>query len=350
MIRGATPLTVRNDEFVSKPGRPQVTTLLIEEKSYKRLEPEIKAISPELKALLIGADGSLSMDNQKVEGSNIKPDIAWLNIEILFSGIIEKFVKLVLETGTVQWLQTFMAGLDFPFYREMLGKGIRITRSNAQAVAIAEYVLSNVLVQYQGVFERRKHQTAHAWRITGFREIWRTKWLIVGFGNIGQEIAKRVRAFEAEVVGVRRSSADHPLADAMITLDRVSEYLPQADVVVLACALNQETRELANQAFFQKMKKESTLVNIARGKLVNQKDMIEALRAGRPARAILDVFDPEPLEPDSPLWDMDNVIITPHSSNAGNGTHPRGDRLFLENLSRFLEGRPLLHETYPESL
>jgi len=327
-----------------------VTTLLIQEKSYERLEKEIKAISPGLKALLIAADGSLSLDNQKIESGKVKPDLAWLNIEILFSGAMEKFVKLVLEAGTVRWLQTFMAGLDFPFYGEMLRQGIRITRSNAQVIAIAEYVLSNVMAQYQGVLDRRKHQLAHVWRTTGFREIWRTKWLIIGFGNIGQEIAKRVRAFEAEVVGVRRSGAEHPLADTMIRLDRISEYLPQADVVVLACALNQETRELADQAFFQKMKKEATFVNIARGKLVKQKDMIEALKTGRPARAILDVFDPEPLEEDSPLWDMENVIITPHSSNAGNGTHPRGDRLFLENLSRFLEGRPLLNEADPESL
>jgi phosphoglycerate dehydrogenase-like enzyme len=327
-----------------------VTTLLIEEKSYRRVKKEIKALSPDLNVILINADGSLSANNQKVDAAAIKPDIAWLNIEILLSGLIEKFVRLVLDAGTVKWLQTFMAGLDFPFYGEMLRKGIRITRSNAQAIAIAEYVMANVMVQYQGVFDRRRHQTAHVWQITGFRELWQTKWLIVGFGNIGQEIAKRARAFACEVIGVRRSSKEHSLADTMITLDRVSEYLPQADVVVLACALNQETRELANKAFFKKMKKTATFVNIARGKLVNQKDLIEALQAGSPGRAILDVFDPEPLESDNPLWDMDQVIITPHSSNAGSGTHSRGDILFLENLSRFLEGHPLLHEADPEHL
>jgi phosphoglycerate dehydrogenase-like enzyme len=327
-----------------------VTTLLIEEKSYQRLKKEIKTISPDLDFLMIGAGGSLSTENEKIDAMILKPDIAWLNIEILFSGVMEKFVRLVLEGGTVKWLQTFMAGLDFPFYGEMMRKGIRITRSNAQAIAIAEYVLANVMMQYQGVFDRKRHQTAHAWQVTGFRELWKTKWLIVGFGNIGQEIAKRVRAFDCEVVGVRRSTNPHPLADTVITLDRLSEYLPQADVVVLACALNNETRELANRAFFQKMKKRATFVNIARGKLVNQKDMIEALQAGTPAWAILDVFDPEPLEADSPLWDMDNVVITPHSSNAGSGTHSRGDNLFLENLSRYLKGQALLHEADPKGL
>jgi phosphoglycerate dehydrogenase-like enzyme len=325
-----------------------VTTLLIEEKSYDRLKKEISALHPGLDVILIGADGRLSVGNETVEAGTIKPDIAWLNIEILMSGIMDKFVRLVLGSGTVQWLQTFMAGLDFPFYGEMLGKGIRITRSNAQAIAIAEYVLANVMAQYQGVLERKRHQTEHVWKGIGFREIWQTKWLIIGFGNIGQEIAKRVRSFDGEVVGVRRSSATHPLADTVITLDRVSEYLPQADVVVLACALTPETRELAGRAFFEKMKKNATFVNIARGKLVNQADLIQALRTGKPARAILDVFDPEPLESDSPLWDMEQVIITPHSSNAGSGTPARGERLFLENLSRFLQDRPLLHEADPE--
>ena len=327
-----------------------MTTLLIEEKSYERIKKEIKALSPELNVLMIGPGGRLSAENEEIDAATLKPDIAWLNIEILFSGVMEKFVKLVLEAGTIRWLQTFMAGLDFPFYGEMMRKGIRITRSNAQAIAISEYVLANVMMQYQAVFDRRRHQTAHAWKVTGFRELWRTKWLIVGFGNIGQEIAKRVRAFDCQVVGVRRSGGEHPLADTMITLDRLPEYLPQADVVVLACALNKETREMADKAFFQKMKKTATFVNIARGKLVNQKDMIEALQAGTLAGAILDVFDPEPLEADSPLWDMDNVIITPHSSNAGSGTHSRGDMLFLENLSRYLKGQPLLHEADPKGL
>jgi phosphoglycerate dehydrogenase-like enzyme len=321
-----------------------MATLLIEEKSFRRLEKEIKTIGSDIEAILMGADGALSAQGRMIDPKAVKPDLAWLNIEIFLSGLVEKFVQLILEAGSVKWLQTFMAGLDFPFYEVMLKKGIRITKSNAQAVAIAEYVVANVMAQYQGVFDRRRHQKAHEWRLTGFRELWQTKWLIIGFGNIGQEIARRLRAFEVQVIGVRRSAGNHPLADIMITLDRLSEVLSQADVVVLACALNAETRGMADRSFFQKMKKNATLVNIARGKLVQQSDLIEALRQGTPARAILDVFDPEPLEPDSPLWDMDQVIISPHSSNAGSGTHARGDTLFLENLRRFVNGQPLLNE------
>ena len=204
------------------------------------------------------------------------------------------------------------------------------------------------MAHFQGIFERRQNQMSHEWRLTGFRELWHTKWLIIGFGNIGQEIAKRVRAFDCQVIGVRRTTDDHPLADSIITLEEIFEFLPQADVVVLACALNKETRGFANMDFFQKMKKQAIFVNIARGQLVVQKDLFEALNNGILAHAVLDVFDPEPLEPASPLWDRENVIISPHSSNAGSGTRIRGDRLFLDNLRCFTKGQPLINEADPD--
>ena len=324
--------------------------LLIEENSYQRVKNEIEAVSPDIEVVLINPEGCKSSRGEKIEAETIKPEMAWLNIEILLSGLMEKFTRLVLKSDSIKWIQTFMAGLDQPFYGEMLKKGIRITKGNAQAIAIAEYVLTNVLAQYQDVFTRRRKQRAHEWKLTGFRELWHTQWLLIGFGNIGQEIARRIRAFECEVIAVKRTVEPHPLADTVIPLDRVSDYLPSADVVVLACALNEETRELAGRAFFQKMKKNATFVNIARGKLVKQAEMIEALKEGMLSRAILDVFDPEPLEGDSPLWDMDQVIITPHSSNAGSGTRTRGDSLFLENLRRYLKGQALVNEAFPDRL
>ena len=322
-----------------------MTTLFLHENAYQRIKKDIQSMDADLNIVLMKSDSSLHDENGLVEPGNIKPDVAWYSVDVLLSGLSEKYFELVGRAGTVKWLQSFMAGLDLPIYKKLFRQGVRITRSNAQAIAIAEYVLANVLALYQGAFKRRELQKAHEYRMTGFRELWHTTWLIVGLGNIGQEIARRVRAFEGEVIGVRRASASDPLAREVISLERLPEFLPRADVVVLSCALNQQTEGLANRAFFSQMKENSTLVNIARGKIVDQEDLIEALRAGRPTQAILDVFDPEPLDKESPLWDMDNVIITPHSSSAGNGTMPRGDRLFLDNLTRFLRGETLINET-----
>ena len=321
-----------------------MTTLLIHERSYARLKDDLKALDKNLDVVLMAADGSLTRNGQPIADTDVRPEIGWYSIETMLTGQTGRYFRLMKETGAVKWFQTFHAGVDMPFYQELARQGMRVTRSDAQAVAIAEYTVAGVMALYQGVFERRRLQAAHTWRMTSFQELWQKRWLIVGYGNIGRELAKRLGPFECPVVGVRRAAGADPHAEKIITLAQVSEELPRTDVVVLSCSLTEETRHLANQAFFQRMKKDATLVNIARGQLVDQPALIEALKAGTPARAVLDVFDPEPLPADSPLWDMDQVIVTPHSSNAGSGTLFRGDRIFMENLKRYLAGEPLKYE------
>ncbi|MCB0188339.1 MAG: hypothetical protein KDE31_28915, partial [Caldilineaceae bacterium] len=269
---------------------------------------------------------------------------AWLNVGLARANLTQQYVQAVLAAGTVKWLQTFNAGLDQPFYQAMFEQGIRISASSAQAIAIAEYIIANILACYQDVFARRRYQQAHQWQKTVFKELWHTRWLLVGFGNIGQAVAQRLRAFECEVIAVRRSGQAHDLAAQVITLEQMAEHLPQVDGVILACPLTDETAGLVDAAFFQQLKPGATLVNIARGKIVDETALIDALKRGVVAQAILDVFDPEPLPTDSSLWDLENVLITPHSSNAGANTPLRGDLLFLENLRRYLAQEPLLNE------
>lgn len=321
-------------------------TILIEEEAYLRLESDLKAIDADLVFIVMKPDGLLYRDGEVVEVNSAEPEIAWLNIGLLRSKQMHHYVETVLATGTVKWLQTFNAGLDKPFYQTLFDHGIRISASSAQAIAIAEYIIANVLVSYQAVFERKRHQDAHRWQRTVFKELWHTNWVLVGFGNIGQAVAHRLRGFECNIVAVRRSGQEHPLADEVVTPDQMATHLPVADGVILACPLTDETRGMVNDAFFQQLKPGATLVNVARGQVVEQAAMINALDKGIVSQAILDVFDPEPLPTDSPLWDMENVIITPHSSNAGINTPLRGDLLFLENLRRYLANDDLLNEAF----
>ena len=321
-----------------------MTTLLIHERSHTRLKDDLKALDKNLEIVLMAADGSLTQNGQAIADPDVRPEIGWYSIDTMLTGQTGRYFRLMKETGAVKWLQTFHAGVDMPIYQELARQGVRVTRSDAQAVAIAEYTLVGVMALYQGVFERRRLQAAHAWRTTSFQELWQKRWLIIGYGNIGRELAKRLGPFESPVVGVRRAAGADPHAEKIITLAQVPGELPRTDVVVLSCSLTEETRGLANKAFFERMKKDSTLVNIARGQLVDQPALIEALQAGTPGWAVLDVFDPEPLPSDSPLWDMEQVIVTPHSSNAGSGTLLRGDRIFMENLRRYLAGEPLKNE------
>jgi len=321
-----------------------MTTIFIQEQAYLRLKDDLKAISPNLNFVLIRDDGSLITNGEPIATEEAQPEVAWLNVGLARVKLTQLYIRAVLASGTVKWMQTFNAGLDHAFYQDILKQGIRVSGSSAQAIAIAEYVIANVLVHYQGIFQRKAQQKDHHWQRAVFKELWRSCWLLVGFGNIGQELAKRLRAFEVDIIGVRRSGQAHSLAKIMITQNELAEYLPQADVVVMACALNDETKGLANRAFFQRLKPGATFLNIARGQIVDDHALIEALNEGIVSQAILDVFDPEPLPPDSPFWDMENVTLTAHLSNSGSNTPLRGDLLFLENLRRYLAHEPLLNE------
>jgi len=193
---------------------------------------------------------------------------------------------------------------------------------------------------------QRDAQAKKEWRRTPFREISQTRWTVVGFGSIGKLIAQRLKPFGAHLTVVRRSPAPDPLADAVIDMAGLQGVLPQSDVVVLANSLNDATKSMANDKFFAAMKEGSILINIARGALIDDAALQRGLAQNKPAHAVLDVFETEPLPADNWMWAHPKVRISGHTSNAGNGTPGRGDALFLENLRRYLAGESLLNEAH----
>ena len=172
----------------------------------------------------------------------------------------------------------------------------------------------------------------------------------MGAGAIGTEIARRAKAFGAHLTVVRHSDRPAEMADATITLAGLPQVLPESDVVVLACALNDETRDMADDAFFAALKPGAILINIGRGGLVDEDALRRGLDAGRPGYAVLDVFQVEPLPAESWMWDHPKVRISAHTSNSGQGTSLRGDQLFVDNLQRFLAGEPLINEASPSEV
>ncbi len=227
---------------------------------------------------------------------------------------------------------------------------MRICNSSAQAVAISEYVMAHALNLIHPVELQRELQARKEWKRTPFREISRTNWLIVGYGPIGQELAKRVKAFGATTAVVRRSPATSDLVDKAGTMADLEGLLPEADVIVLACALNDDTRGFADGRFFAAVKEDAILVNVARGALIDDSAMIDALDNGRLAAAVLDVFHQEPLPQDNPLWSHPKVRVTPHTSFAGNGGRARWDQFFLDNIARFVNGEALEAEVDPKDI
>ncbi|MEO6340255.1 MAG: NAD(P)-dependent oxidoreductase, partial [Caulobacteraceae bacterium] len=192
--------------------------------------------------------------------------------------------------------------------------------------------------------EQRRAQEAHQWKRVGFREVASTRWLLVGFGAIGRGIAARLHPFGAHLTVVRNHPAPDPLADEVRPASDLINLLPDADVVVLACPLTEETRGMAGEAFFAAMKPGSLLINIARGGLIDEAALRAGLDRDQPGQAVLDAFEIEPLPADAWYWDHPKVRVTAHCSNAGDGLDGRSDLLFLENLRRYRAGEPLLNE------
>ena len=168
--------------------------------------------------------------------------------------------------------------------------------------------------------------------------------LVVGLGGIGSEVAQRAHAFGMTVLATRRSKAPTPpYVERQETADNLDALLPLADVVVLCVPLTPETKGLIDKRTLQLMKPGSYLVNIARGQVIDTDAMLSALQLGHLAGACLDVTEPEPLPPGHPLWELPNVIITPHVASWSTLTRDRQLQLLLSNIQRFGAGQPLLN-------
>jgi phosphoglycerate dehydrogenase-like enzyme len=315
--------------------------LLIYELSYRRLSERIEAIAPGLRVSVMDAQGRITVDGMHVPSEDARATIGWPNLDIFVAECRREYFRALLKSTTMYWVQSAAAGVDDPVFARLAAKGIVLTNSDAQAPAIADFVLGAALDFFQEGDERRRLQSGRLWQRLAFREIADTSWLIVGYGHIGRETARRAHAFGARIVGVRRRPQSDEFAAQVVAQDQLMRFLPDADVVVLSCALNAATRNLANAGFFARMKPQSLLVNIGRGGLVEEQALVAALERDAPRRAVLDVFQVEPLPMESPLWAHPQIRISAHTSNHGSGNTRRGDELFLDNLGRFVRGEAL---------
>jgi glyoxylate/hydroxypyruvate reductase A len=177
---------------------------------------------------------------------------------------------------------------------------------------------------------------------------------VVGLGKIGRETARLARLLDARTVGTVRAVGDRRAEDLhveeLVPTERLDELLPEADVVVLATPHTPLTHHLLDARRLALLKPSAIVVNVARGDVVDEQALIDALRAGRLRGAALDVFEREPLPDDSPLWDLPNVLVSPHSAATVAAENGRIVELFVENLHRYLDGRPLLNVLDKEQL
>ncbi|MBQ8201317.1 MAG: D-2-hydroxyacid dehydrogenase [Clostridia bacterium] len=244
---------------------------------------------------------------------------------------IEQFTSL-------RYIQLTSAGFDrVPMdYVQQHGIVIRNARG-VYSVPMAEFALCGVLQLFKGAAHFLRAQQEHAWRKhRGLRELAGSRVCVVGCGSVGMACAERFGAMGCKVSGVDVVTAPRPGFDAIVPLEQLEAELPQADVVVLTLPLTKETRHLINAARLARMKPGAVLVNIARGAVVDTAALTEALTQ-QLGGAVLDVFEEEPLGADSPLWDMPNVILTPHNSFVGDGNNARMAAVIMDNLRQYNE-------------
>ena len=314
---------------------------LVTEKAYGQHRSHFDALDDAghgLRWLRLADDGVLHGP------AGAQPEVGWLSSDVFFGGLIERFFEIVEDAPDFRWLQSAAAGVDLEGYQRLMNRGARVCNAHLTAIPIAEFVLRAVLDVFQDAERWRTARADGRWEHHNFREVWRSRWLIIGLGAIGAETARRARAFEAHVTGVRRHPTGNEPVDHMIAPGEMSAALPDADVVVLAAPATPETENLVDDGFLSAMKPGSVLVNIARGKLINDEALLRALGGDRLAVAVLDVFNTEPLEADHPYWSHPKVVLTPHSSGGGIGRWERGAELFCDNLLRLLAGEPLINE------
>lgn len=252
----------------------------------------------------------------------------------------------------LQWIHSPAAGVGGMLFPRMRESPIVISNSRGMSgVAIAEHVLALTLALFRKLPVVLRSQAARLWAQDEIfahpraRTLAGSSALVIGLGGIGSATASRFAALGATVHGIRRST-DRPIPEGVATVstpDQLLDRLPEADLVVLAAPQTATTRSMIGGRELEAMRHDAVLINVSRGKLVDERALAAALAAHAIGGAGLDVFEHEPLDPSSPLWTLPNVIITPHVSGFRADHWEAATGLFAENLRRFDAGEPLLN-------
>jgi glyoxylate/hydroxypyruvate reductase len=247
----------------------------------------------------------------------------------------------------LRWVQATSAGIGERLRRTGLIDRdlVFTTAAGVHGSALAEFVILALLYFYRDVPHLQRMQAAHRWQRYANAELADRRVLVVGLGSVGRMIARRLAALDVEVWGIRRSVHGTPPDGVarMLPFEDLARALPEIDALVLACPLTERTDRLIGAAELRALPAHALLINVARGRVVDERALTLALKAGEIGGAALDVVEQEPLPAESRLWDLPNVLISPHSASTVERENQRIVDVFIENLRRWLDGRPLLN-------
>jgi phosphoglycerate dehydrogenase-like enzyme len=258
--------------------------------------------------------------------------------------------EMVLVAPNLKWIHYTSSGVgQQEFIFELDAKGVIITSSTgSNAEPVAQTGLTGLLMLARGFGTYIRGQHTHEWRpLRGNAlpdDLRGQTLLLIGVGAVGTVFAGYARTFGLKVIGVRRSplKPGEPV-DELHPPSKLPELLPRADWIVIACPLTSETLNLLDAAAFKRMRKGAKLINIGRGEIVDEAALIDALRSGHLGGAALDAHRTEPLPKDSPLWDLPNVVISPHNASASTGNEKRCAEMFIANFGHWMRGEPMFN-------
>jgi glyoxylate/hydroxypyruvate reductase A len=252
---------------------------------------------------------------------------------------------MVANCPRLRWVQGTSAGIGgFLDRTGLAGTGLVFTTAaGVHGVPLAEFALLGLLYFAKGMPALAGAKAARHWQRYAGSQVAGSRALLVGLGGAGRAVARLLAAAGVEVYGAGRPGRryDVPGVASYVASDQMHQVLPEMDALVLACPLTEQTRGLIGATELALMRQGSVLVNISRGPVVDEEALVDALRAGHLGGACLDVFATEPLPAGSPLWDMPNVIVSPHSAATVAAENGLLTDLFIDNLQRWLAGRPL---------
>lgn len=261
------------------------------------------------------------------------------NTDIIVAMGLTDIRPLFLRAPKLKWVHALTAGVEKLIFPEMQASNVVLTNSRGiHGIPVSEHVLALILAFNRCLNLLIRQQIDRKWKRVFPDEIHEKTIGIIGLGSIGREIAKRSKGLGMQVLATKRKASQEIFVDKMYPPDKLLDMLSLCDFVVVSLPLTEETKELLRLEHFTAMKRSAYLINIARGNIIRQNDLIQALQEGLIRGAGLDVFEQEPLPEDSPLWDMPNVIISPHVASSSPYYLDRAIKTFADNLARYANG------------
>ncbi len=285
-------------------------------------------------------------DDASVDIALLTRDVTGISTKFDLSPSMRRFFDTLDASPGLAWVHTHSAGADRPMFPRLMARGVTVTTSSgANAVTVAVSAIGAVIALARRFPLLIEQQRCHLWKPFqedhAPRDLAGQHAVVVGLGPIGREISRLLRALGLKVTGARMGAGAVADCDATITYDQLRGVLPVADWLVLACPLTEVTRGMIDAAALAALPPHAHFINASRGEVVDEAALAAALAAKQLAGAWLDVFNHEPLDGASPIWDLPNVMVSPHTSSRCTGNYDRVGEIFIDNLGRWRDGQPL---------